>query len=358
MKNIYLDLIRYSIHPKMKVPVGAEKINWNDFMAFCNRQNVMGIVFEGLDRSKLPIPSNIVLQWFSFSEKIKSKNRLVNIRQAAISNYFKNKGLRSCILKGQANSLMYPNPELRSSGDIDLWVEGKASEIIKIVQKECPTIHYSIHHTVFPLLKDVSVEIHYRPVYLQNWFKDKKLRQYIEGKENEQFANQKKIGENIVGTLTDDFNLVFQMIHMYNHFFSSRNNMKQLMDYFFLLKKWHADTNENERSENNERIVKLLKELGVSKYASGVMWILKDVLDLEKECLLVEPDEIIGKVIIRESLRFGIDLGKSKCALVYHQCINNIKLIPYFPKEVLINPLFLIWHQWWKAKMALTLRKS
>ena len=32
-------------------------------------------------------------------------------------------GLRCCILKGQGNALMYPNPYSRTPGDIDVWID-------------------------------------------------------------------------------------------------------------------------------------------------------------------------------------------------------------------------------------------
>ena len=32
-------------------------------------------------------------------------------------------GLRCCILKGQENALMYPNPYSRTPGDIDVWID-------------------------------------------------------------------------------------------------------------------------------------------------------------------------------------------------------------------------------------------
>lgn len=49
-----------------------------------------------------------------------------------------------------------------------------------------------------PAFKDASVEVHYRPIYLRNWFVDKKLARYISS--------------------------------MYAHFFSSRNSFKQFID--------------------------------------------------------------------------------------------------------------------------------
>ena len=41
-----------------------------------------------------------------------------------VSEWFRKKGFRTCILKGQGNAMMYPNPCSRTPGDFDIWVEG------------------------------------------------------------------------------------------------------------------------------------------------------------------------------------------------------------------------------------------
>ncbi len=357
MRKDYIDFIRYTIHPEMDVPLGTKDIDWSDFMAFCNRQNVLGVVIDGMDRSHLSIPSNVVFEWFSYVENIKNRNLLMNKRSCDVTDYFREKGLRSCIIKGQANAQMYPHPELRSPGDIDIWVEGDAVDIIKTVLKVFPRSHYSIHHVKFPLFKDVSIEVHYRPVYLCNWHKDVVLQRYIRTKEEEQFDHQMEMGSKLVGTLTNDFNLVFQMLHMYNHFFSSRNNLKQMIDYYYLLKKWFTDTPEKDRVTYADEISNLFKELGVDKYASGVMWVLKDGLGLEDKYLLTVSNPKIGEIVLNELMNSGVSVFKSKVVLLWNRFKDNIKLIRYFPTEVLLNPFFLIWHQWWKSKMKWSLKR-
>ena len=351
MSQAYLDFIKYCLHQDSEIPKESEKIGWWGFMTFCNRQNVLGIVLDGMDRSQLSVPSNIVLEWFSYVENIKAQNKLIDKRSVDISRIFKEKGYRSCILKGQANALYYPNPELRSPGDIDIWVEGNEVEIIKIILKDCPDAHYSIHHIKFPVFDDVPIEVHYRPVYMSNWFKNKKLQNFIRNKEIEQFDHQVKLNDSTVGGLTNDFNLVFQMLHMYNHFFTSRNNLKQMIDYYYLLKKSFF-----EKTDTGE-VMDLLDDLGVKRYAAGVMWIQKEVLGIEDNCLLLKPNSKYGRVILSEMLTFGTRAESSNLSLVIHQFVGNMRLIPYFPSEVLINPLFLIWHQWWKFKTRWAINK-
>ena len=354
MSQVFLDFIKYCLQQKVELPDKVNSINWEDFIAFCRRQGVLGLVLEGMDRSKLSVPSNVVLEWFSYVERIKSENLLLDKRSVEVSHFFNEKKYRSCILKGQANALYYPKPELRSPGDIDIWVEGKVIDIIKLILKEHPDVHYSIHHIKFPIYKETTVEVHYRPVYMTNWFKDKVLQRFIHKKEEEQFEHLEKLKDGKIGVLTNEFNLVFQMLHMYNHFFTSRNNLKQMIDYYYLLEKSHVE------GTANKEVLALLDDLGVKKYAEGVMWIQKEILGIEGESLLFSPNSKYGKVILREMISYGTENETSNLSLIIRQFVGNLRLIPYFPSEVLINPLFLVWHQWWKlkAKFRLAMNKN
>lgn len=173
MKSEYIDFIRYSLEESLQVPESFERIDWSEFFDFCCQHSIAGVVLNGLERANRKIPQPVLFKWIGVVEGIKQQNTLVNKRVAQISQWFEDKGYRSVILKGQANALMFPKPDYRSPGDIDIWVEGKRTEIIMIVLKEFPDAHYSIHHVVMPIFNDVSVEVHYRPIYLINWFAEK-----------------------------------------------------------------------------------------------------------------------------------------------------------------------------------------
>lgn len=340
MNQEYIDFIKYSFYPEATLPDSAHGIDWADFLNFCNKQGVIGLVFGGMKRSGIKVPQKELFEWLSFAESIKQQNTIVNKRILQLKKFFSDKGYRSIILKGQANGTMYPNPELRSPGDIDIWVEGEDVNIIKLVLKECPGADYSFHHVKMPVFKDVSVEVHYSPVHLTNWYRDKKLQRYIGEIKKDLFA---------AGILSYEFNLIYQMLHMYHHFFDSRNNFKQFIDYYFLLKKCQSDAVGYLCHTKNTEITERLRDFGVLKYARGVLWIMTDVLGLEKECLYTEPDKKMGSVILSEALLFGT-FSQNKLKQVAQQLSGNLRFVNTYPSEVLINPLFLVWHQWWKLK--------
>ena len=350
MSEPYIGFIRYAIHSDLFVPDGADRIDWTNYLEFCNRQGVIGLVFDGLERSGLRIPQMTLFEWIGFSENIKHQNALVNKRLSQVCKFFTEKGCRCVVLKGQANGLIFSKPELRSPGDIDLWCEGKDVNIIKAVQQECPEAQYSLHHIKMPVFKDVSVEVHYRPIFLQNWFKDKILQKYIDKFQEKQFNNTIQIGSTQIGALTSDFDVIYQLLHMWHHFFETRNNFKQMIDYFFLLKK--CNLNENLKKDIEE----LLQELGVLKYAKGMMWVMKEVLGLEEKYLYTEPDEKIGKLILNETMIYGT-FSQNRLKGVLQQYAGNFRLYRAFPLEVIISPIYLVWHQWWKLRMKWKLNK-
>ncbi len=350
MKEEFKAYIQYALDEKKALPANLDEGDWQAFFHFCYRHSILGGVFAGIERADRPIPKQLLLEWFSFVESTKQQNEVVNKRLIAVSKWFEEKGYRSVILKGQANGLMYPAPELRSPGDIDIWVDCDKIELIKLVTSQCPGAEYSIHHIKMPVFKDVSVEVHYRPIYLINWFVDRKLQGYVGRIENEQFENRVNLNGASIGSLTNSFNVVYQLLHMYAHFFSTRNNFKQFVDYYYLL-------NQGLSEEQKKEVAALLKELKVLKYGRGMMWVMKEVLGLDDSLLVVKPDEKVGNAILRESMYYGT-FSTNKLKYVLERFIANFRLVLIFPEQVLISPLFLVWHQWWKVKMLWALKKS
>lgn len=346
--NAYLDFIRYVIHNETVLLESSELIDWYDFLLYSQRQGIVGIVFDGLQRANLKINQNLLYRWISCSEIIKQQNIVVNKRVSQIVGLFNDKGYRSCILKGQANGLMYPKPEVRTPGDIDIWVEGRTEEIIKFVLSVAPSAEYSLHHIKMPVFKDVSVEVHYRPANLQRRRLDNKLQQYVALVAVKQFLHKEKLDGIEIGTLTDGFNAVYQILHMYGHFFSTRNSFKQFIDYYYLLKKEPSP-------EAKDECLRVFKELHLTKYVTGIMWIMKEVLGLEENLLIGEVSEKEGRLILKESFRYGT-FSNTTWRSVIEQALANLRVICHYPVEVLYSPLYLVWHQWWKLKMKVMLR--
>lgn len=62
------------------------------------------------------------MRWFGINQEIMQRNNVQNEATVAIYNKVKDSGYSCCILKGQGNAVMYPNPLIRILGV--MWMFG------------------------------------------------------------------------------------------------------------------------------------------------------------------------------------------------------------------------------------------
>lgn len=363
--QLFFELLRISLGASEFLGCTPSQEEWAEIIAISRKQAVDGVLLVGVNR--LPAnqkpPQILLLQWIGVVESIKIRNRLLNMRTTEVTRLFSVAGFRSCILKGQGNALLYPDPFTRMPGDIDIWVDGNRKDIRNIVLETCPNAYDGDMHIDFPYFKDVVVEVHYKPHYSSIPKYDKRLQAWFKEKSNAQFANQVTLpGEqpNRICVPTTCFNIVHQMSHIMGHFFVEGVGLRQFIDYFYLLKKLHEEDCQTDW-EN------LYKYLGLLKFARGVMWIEYKYLGIEKDFLLVEPDERIGEVIMTEVLaggnfgRYDDRYSTRRMGMLARGLTDVYRLFIlalYFPKESIWKTIKKIGNQKWKLERALRIVKG
>ena len=375
----------------------------------------MGVLFDGI--KKLPaehvgMKKELLLQWMAESQMLEKANVRLNDAAIQVSEWFRKKGFRTCILKGQGNALLYPNPYSRTPGDIDIWVEGGDKRVISFVRSISPHEKACYHHIEFPSYKGVEVEVHYRPSFLLCFWHNRKLQKYYERVKEEQFSHRVMLGEQgEIAIPTVEFNLIFQLTHIYAHLMNEGIGLRQLLDYYYVLcdfykvyqnfSKTHPSsltlkggstaflkplspqgtgdvTAPPRRSEPLRSKVggpskvspncagwdrlgvlqKELKELGVWKFAGGIMYIMQEVFGMPASRLIVPPNEKYGKFVLNEVLEAGNfgkhdaqnRFGRLKLGHNLQRVYRDIRLVKFFPAEALCEPLFRTWHFFWRLK--------
>ena len=237
--QIFFDFLRFCIGSAKDIPSSLKEADWEELYAIAQKQCLVGILFDGI--KKLPaehvgMEKELLLQWMAESQMLEKANVRLNDAAIQVSEWFRKKGFRTCILKGQGNALMYPNPYSRTPGDIDIWVEGEDKRVISFVRSISPHEKACYHHIEFPSYKGVEVEVHYRPSFLLCFWHDRKLQKYYDRVKEEQFSHRVMLGEQgEIAIPTVEFNLIFQLTHIFSHLMNEGIGLRQLVDYYYVL---------------------------------------------------------------------------------------------------------------------------
>ena len=446
--QIFFDFLRFCIDSTKEIPSSLKEEDWKELYTIAKKQCLVGVLFDGI--KKLPaeyvgMKKELLLQWMAESQMLEKANVRLNDAAIRVSEWFRKKGFRTCILKGQGNATMYPNPYSRTPGDIDIWVEGGDNRVISFVRSISPHEKACYHHIEFPSYKGVEVEVHYRPSFLLCFWHNRKLQKYYERVKEVQFSHRVMLGEQgEIAIPTAEFNLIFQLTHIFSHLMNEGIGLRQLLDYYYVICDFykvyqnsskitpslftlkegstsHPDPltlrgeggnrptrcSEPLRSKDGgpskvspdcagwdrrdaigdmtsdtaststdssvtaarssfavspsnaiDRVQKELKELGLWKFAGGIMYIMQEVFGMPASRLIVPPNEKYGKFVLNEILEAGNfgkhdernRFGRSKLGHNLQRVYRDMRLVRYFPAEALSEPIFRVWHFFWRMK--------
>ena len=354
--QIFFEFLRFSIGSEAEIPSSLKETDWKELYRIAQKQCLVGILFDGIQKlppAEVGMSKDLLLQWMIQCQMLEKANVRLNDAVNQVSEWFRKKGFRTCILKGQGNALLYPNGLHRTPGDIDIWVEGGDKRVISFVRSISPHEKACYHHIEFPSYKGVEVEVHYRPSFLLCFWHNRKLQKYYERVKEEQVSHRVMLGEHGEITIpTVEFNLIFQLTHIYAHLMNEGIGLRQLLDYYYVLSMLSVNC------EMLTSLQKELKELGVWKFAGAIMYIMQEVFGMPASRLIVPPNEKYGKFVLNEVLEAGNfgkhdarnRLGRSQLGHNLQRVYRDIRLVRYFPAEAMSEPIFRVWHFFWRLK--------
>ena len=367
--QIFFDFLRFCIGSDSEIPSSLKEADWKELYRIAQKQCLVGILFDGIQKlppAEVGMSKDLLLQWMMQCQMQEKANVRLNDAAIQVSEWFRKKGFRTCILKGQGNALLYSNGLHRTPGDIDIWVEGGDKRVISFVRSISPHEKACYHHIEFPSYKGVEVEVHYRPSFLLCFWHNRKLQKYYERVKEEQFSHRVMLGEQgEIAIPTVEFNLIFQLTHIYAHLMNEGIGLRQLLDYYYVLISDDLLVISDDLlmiSDDllviRDRVQKELKELGLWKFAGAIMYIMQEVFGLPASRLIVPPNEKYGRFVLNEVLEAGNfgkhdarnRFGRSQLGHNLQRVYRDIRLVRYFPAEALCEPLFRIWHFFWRLK--------
>ena len=352
--NTFFELIQMAIGRREALSNPPQvRSEWEELCSVCAKHNMLGITFPVIDElhdTLETIPLGIYSRWAMVAEKIAKKNARLQAACKALSDRFLADGFRSCVLKGQAAAALYPDPSLRQSGDIDIWLEGERQAVVDYLRAHCEVHKVVYHHCDTKLIPDVGVEVHFTPSWMNAPCSNRRLQAWFGSIKEEQFSNYDKTLGFCVPTIR--FNGVYMLVHIYRHVLEEGVGLRQLLDYYYVLK--HLD------DADRNAVRKDLEYLKLDKFAASVMYVLKEVFLLDDSELLYAPDKRGGSFLLEEIMLSGNfgrfdernahQKGEGLLAHGRRKTERGLRYLLHYPSEVISMPFYILWQYFWRRR--------
>ena len=242
----YFALLRYCLGKKRNMSRVIAGMNWHELYSFASKQALLGLCFDGIERlgkeypeelKQNPIGRELLMTWMGKAQQIRRQNMKVNDVAGKLFSMLREDGLRCCVLKGQGNALMYPNPYSRTPGDIDVWVNASRERIMEYASKKFELGDDIRLQHLETSLDGVPVELHFFPCSMNNPIYHARLQKWFRRNADLQCSHIVGLpdGAGDIAVPTTAFNVVYQLTHLYHHFFDEGIGMRQIIDYFLVV---------------------------------------------------------------------------------------------------------------------------
>mgnify|MGYP004560582769 FL=1 len=363
--------LKYCLGNKVDINNVVVDINWRQLYTFASKQALLAFCFDSIERlgkeyseelKRNPIERELLMTWMGAAQQIRRQNMKVNVVASKLYSMLREDGLRCCILKGQGNALMYPNVYSRNPGDIDVWVNASREQITEYAKK-----HFEIgddirYHHLETTMDDVPVELHFFPGIMNNPVYNARLQKWFKRNADLQCSNVVSLPDGIgeIAIPTTAFNVVYQLTHLYHHFFDEGIGMRQIIDYYYVVISDYLLVINDELLVIRDSLQRELKHLGLWKFAGAVMYVLHEALGLSEEKMIAPMDEKRGKLLLAEILnggnfgqhftKYGHFTQQGMAKKYFLKIWRNMHFVRYYPAEALSEPIFRTWHFFWRMK--------
>lgn len=365
--HFFLEMLQVSVGERDMLSRALTLHEWGALFDEAQRQAIAGIMVAGLERlpDKQRPPQAILLHWIGVCQQIEVQNALTTKTCQDLCIQLDSDGSFACVLKGQSNYRYYPAEMMnrRSCGDVDVWVKPKNKDCKHPVKNVLIYVqsHFDMNglcwlHTSHVDKTGVPVEVHLRASFMSEPRMNRRFQKHFNDIENcRTFAN---IDGADIPSMKVDEDVIYQMNHIYRHLIDEGVGLRQVVDYYYLLKAWNK---QHERSR--EETMKIVSRLGMKKFAGALMFVLQELFRMPSELLLCRASVGDGKFLMDEILmsgNFGHDdprMGKissngsylrKRTSQAWRRFKRNMRFVTSYPGEVFWEPIARLEHFIWK----------
>ena len=358
--KLLFELLQVSIGCRSQLSAIPTNEEWFSLFDIAVKQSIAGIIFTGVERlPKEQWPEKqIVFQWMALTSQIEQRNVQTTEACQKLIKKFEADGFKTCILKGQANYAYYPKElkNRRTCGDIDVWIHGdglRVKDVLAYSRRRNPKGEVLYHHMDYGVYNGIEVEVHYRPSFMFNPIYNHRLQKWFMH-HGEKIMVELPDGVGCISVPSVEFNIIFQLSHIYNHVLHEGIGLRQFVDYYFVLRQIENPLRLPLYKGRN--LKEMLRCFGLWKFAGAVMYVMREVFALDEQYMVAPVDEKRGKTLLNEILKGG-NFGKYDEANIkannrikknLQRIKRDIRMMRYFPSECLWEPAFRVYHFFWR----------
>lgn len=173
--KLFFDLLKVTTGNRDQLPVVPTAEAWHTIYQLASQQALVGVLYGGINRlpkEQLP-PQDLLLKWYAMARQIEQCNEQLNAECVEVARYLTQQGYDYAILKGQSLASLYPQPQLRTPGDIDVWLHPRDLQHKSLAEVRRRVIDFAVSHGAkrsitychihFPYFQETEVELHFTP---------------------------------------------------------------------------------------------------------------------------------------------------------------------------------------------------
>ena len=295
----FLGVFRQALWGEEPFTSNIERDDVRSLIAEAKKQTVAWLVIDVLTRNNVSMDRETVMQSMLFLQQVKATNLRVNEALKSFVTLMDEAGLDYMVVKGQTIAAFYPQPLLRTSGDIDFRIKDFEASRRLLAEK------WDVHlpetmkekEQVFEY-QGVTFELHTR---LVDFYSKKHQRYWNEIVEKDTYT---VIVDGVeIRTMSPTVYAVYVFLHLFFHFIREGVGLRQLCDWAILMHHWEKDI-------DKERLAEILTNVGMTKAYRAFGCILTDSLGLKNFPFeATEKNRRTGQKILQEIFKVG-NFGK------------------------------------------------
>lgn len=252
-------------------------IDWMKLIQMADRHKVLPLLYDLLQEIDISEIQKKSMEQMT-RQIVQQTYRLLFLGKSIIEE-LKEHGIDAILLKGCGVAALYPVPEYRKSGDIDLLLQNQQEVInaCKILEKhgfKKEDKQHANYHVACTGPDGIELELH---MALAEDFDNEKANQYLKKCQSAFFEH--RINADVMGVefslATKPYQAFYLLLHMLHHFLRSGFGLKLLCDWVVFWEQPVAD-------EEKELFINMCNQIGITGFAYLVTRLCTDFLGLDK----------------------------------------------------------------------------